>query len=1360
MNMRSDAEVYFAPRTCRIVRENDDQQEMGENLSLGDFADVGAYVLIAEPGAGKTSEFQLEAAKQDALFVTVRDFLTFDKSEWLGRTLFLDGLDESRVGGIDGRGPLDRIREKIDKLGRPHFRVSCRWSFWFASNDREHLSRVSCDGELRVIRLQSLSENAIKEILAKNHGVASPEKFIEDAKERGVYRLLENPQNLMLFASAVAGGNWPDSRRETFEQACGILAKEPNHEHRIAGQSSNEFASSLDIAGRLCAIQVLSGNLGYTLSDRAEPDMDFPSYIEIARDSLDEIRRILGTRLFTGAAEGKLQPVHRQIAEFLASRYVATVIRNGLPLKRVLALITGFDGELMPQFSNFVSWLGVHSKRSRKVLSRLNPSGLVHMAEPEMYSSEEKKDMVINLRREWVRNPSCFRGLRRSSGIGRIVSPELESMFREILSNLDRSHEQQSYVMDILQMLADGTPLLELSDVLNTIVVDSSRSHGVRCWALDVLIEYMRTGGLDSTLLVTSLHEIHDGTVEDPSDELMGILLEGLYPAVISMEEAKRYLRKPKQREVSSAYTRFWKYHVLKESTWEQLAELMDSIAANIDEYKDFLDGERAIDTGMWELPFKVLNEILSPFHSDAQPVSIHRLYEWLEVIANTDISSKEQKSSRLRWEFESDPRKLKELMAYAIESSTTNNLNRENPTHVFLLGLRSYGYICWCLEQSVVAEEPSIAEEYVRELVSCFSDGIGTDRLSVEEARTALSAKGPLLNQFDELMDTREWTTRAEVAKQSPSADEEDINSRETTEDVETRQVSLGVTPLELHHAAVAYLGLLSEFSGESSYDRVMVHEGGDKERVDLIIEMFEQAVRREDLPHFEEVLSSIDQDKVEISVLPFTAGLHHLEQDGRLSIEELSTAGIFLAVTLLHALLNKCFAPDIAVRSDRFRPKWFLNLLETRLETVADVMYRTSMLKLSSGVQPVIELRELATETDYRDVATIVSLRVLKEFPALNTDELKLAFCWVIIAALESCNWDDLVLLIRERIVRSDITDVERSCLGVAGYFISPSDFGETIDALRNEEELKWLVRLISVAKFNKEFAKRLDASDIPPLVELVGRAIDIFGLSEETYWWVSDLILKLGSTQSEVAGEHLEEMAKSHRTAFCSDSIARARENWLRKRREQKFRYCTTSEVADTLDNRRPANVADLAALTTDELTQLSACVRQGATSDWRQYWNVDEHNRPDNPKPENACRDAILSDLNMRLENRGIDAQAESTYADDARADIRVSYSDTSIPIEIKRSCHPALWTAISEQLIEKYTTDPKADGFGIYVVFWFGNTEKCPPTRLDGWFPQTAEDLKCRLKESLSPSERNTISVCVIDVSIPHEKTRR
>ena len=98
----------------------------------------------------------------------------------------------------------------------------------------------------------------------------------------------------------------------------------------------------------------------------------------------------------------------------------------------------------------------------------------------------------------------------------------------------------------------------------------------------------------------------------------------------------------------------------------------------------------------------------------------------------------------------------------------------------------------------------------------------------------------------------------------------------------------------------------------------------------------------------------------------------------------------------------------------------------------------------------------------------------------------------------------------------------------------------------------------------------------------------------------------------------------------------AIADAKERQAQKRREHEYRHSDIGTVVQTLDRGPPANARDLAALVFDELKALSLKIRDGSTSDWRQHWNADRHNRPTNPKPEDACRDAVLSDLQERLD----------------------------------------------------------------------------------------------------------------------------
>ena len=428
-----------------------------------------------------------------------------------------------------------------------------------------------------------MSTRNVKDILGKNHGVEDADAFVAAARERGVHKLLSNPQNLELLATSVAQGEWPDSRRETFERACRMLVHESNGEHRIANPAAADTEPLLEAAGRLCAVQLLTGSSGYALLDRTEPHGDYPSLAEVDGDPRGHARHVLGTRLFEGVSEGKLAPTHRQIAEFLAARHVSGLLDGGLPLGRVLALITGFDGELLPGFRNFASWLAVHNKRSRKRLSRLHPSGLIYDGDRTTYSADEKREIVLNLRREWVWNPACSRSMGRVTGFGGILSPELEDTLRQVLSDEERGHAKP-----VLRVAPDADAGGRRPDAgaLGSAGGDGTRRDGypnVRCGALDVMTGYSERGCVDSAVLQKLVREIDDGSIDDPQDELLGVLLKSLYPRVLPMTDVRGYLREPKLKTTIGEYSRFWTDHVPRESTPEQTAELLDGIAANLE---------------------------------------------------------------------------------------------------------------------------------------------------------------------------------------------------------------------------------------------------------------------------------------------------------------------------------------------------------------------------------------------------------------------------------------------------------------------------------------------------------------------------------------------------------------------------------------------------------------------------------------------------------------------------------------------------------------------------------------------------------------------------------------------------------
>ena len=249
-----------------------------------------------------------------------------------------------------------------------------------------------------------------------------------------------------------------------------------------------------------------------------------------------------------------------------------------------------------------------------------------------------------------------------------------------------------------------------------------------------------------------------------------------------------------------------------------------------------------------------------------------------------------------------------------------------------------------------------------------------------------------------------------------------------------------------------------------------------------------------------------------------------------------------------------------------------------------------------------------------------------------------------------------------------------------------------------------------------------------------------------------FVHQLIHNLAASPTKDASDALDRLLADPELSRWRDVLSQAQDAQRVTWRDASYRHPTIEKVCQTLNGGNPANPGDLAALITDHLDKIARKIRGGSTSDWRQYWNVDQYNRPKCEKPEDACRDNLLSDLQNRLEQLDIDAQPEGRYTNDKRSDIRVYFGGSNVPVEIKKNSHQELWSSLRNQLIAQYTIDPNTDGYGIYLVFWFGKDRTPPPP--SGTRPANAEELKERLEATLSPDEARKISVCVIDVSRP------
>ena len=1332
-------------RTCRDIGEPASRgPSESPSRPVEDWKDEEAYVLLGPPGSGKTTIFKQLAKRQGGRSVTARDFLTFDDgAEWHDTTLFIDGLDETRAGTNDGRTPLDSIRAKLDRMGRPRFRLSCREADWFGANDRDHLKKVSPSGAVKVLRLDPLSDQDIHQFLHTVLGIKHPEDFVAAAQGKGLHGLLVNPQSLKMLAVAVRDADdWPETRTQAFDMACRTLIAEHNEEHLIASPDPGGITDLIEASGRLCAVQLLTGAAGYALPG-AESDRHFLGLDLLPGTEREILRRCLQSKLFEAPTERRTVPVHRQVAEFLAARYLAALVENGLPVGRILALITGYDGAVVSELRGLSAWLAAHSKSSRAEVIPRDPLGVVLYGDAVHFSPEEKRLLLNGLERQTAANPRLIATVRLDSRLGDLVSSDMEKQVHQILTAPEREDSWQSFVVILLEALQHGEPLPTLADPLKELIRDGTRWPRIRDRAVNLFVQHCRNDTQALTELKELTADVYAGRVADSDDALLGRLLSTIYPDAMSATEVVRYLRVPQRP--SPEYDYFWSGQLPKRSTRHQLAVLLDQI---VERYDDLLADERPHGLPAFFIRWLPSTLLARFLRLSGDEVDLTRLFHWLEPVAKArdrtyDPNIGREEAQEIRRWLESNPAAWKTLLAMGLErcarrSDCTEpywfyNCMREEE-HGRLLGIaRPRDFGLWCLDRAVAAKNRIAADWLISEVAECLHYGRFDEGLSREAVSTRLVGFAYLNDAFERRMAELEArTSDRHVSKpraQAPLQTERpDWHDHVKPHEDELRGNT--ARPQLLHELAKVYFGGYLNVRGNSPRDRLNALLAGDQGLVDAVLSGFRKTIDRDELPSDTRVIRLGIANRTHYLALPFMAGLEEMAKTAPSGEIEIDDRRLRLALAVHYTVP---MWPTARHPADR-PPRWFAWTLANRPEVAADVLVRSVLSKLRKGAESPAGIHELAHSPDHACVARLATMPLLRQFPVRSASGQLSSLNHLLLAARRHCDITPLLELIDEKHADHRMSVAQRVHWLVAGLCIAPETYVERLEsyAAGKERRIRFLAEAVTKQfGISPDLKYRQSAPALRLLIRLIGascRPYSLYADSDEGVMVtpemnaadrVRDCIEQLASIITEDASLALEALSSDNDLLPWRSLLMDAAYRQEAARREAEFAYGDTARVLETLASGAPANVADLAALTLEHLNEIARTIRDGNTSDWKQYWNLDGYNRPQNPRPEDACRDALLSDLRSRLMRLGVEVQPEGRYANDKRADIRVSYAGFNVPVEIKRSCHRDLWSAVRSQLIARYTVDPETEGHGIYLVLWFGDTDGCrltPPER--------------------------------------------
>ena len=1345
----------------KLLARNESEATSSASASLEDYRDSDAYVLLGAPGAGKSTLFEAEGECDGNHCLTAREFIAPQAEdvppEWRNKTLFIDGLDEKRAGSMDGRTPLDDIRARLIALGRPRFRLSCREADWFGSNDRSHLETVSRDHAVKVLRLDPLSDDDIRTLLGRRPDIGDADGFVDDARARGIAHLLTNPKNLEMLADAFLGGGgaWPETRLQTFEMACAKLVQEFNPEHRIATRDRPSNSELLAAAGRLCAIQLLTGHAGY---DEIGPgdDTEYLGLESIPGDSRTTPQLALRTRLFTSPDEGETRttPVHRQIAEFLGARYLANLLANGLPVGRAIALLTGEDGGVVSELRGLSAWLAAHSAHARRVLIERDPEGVAAYGDAGVFTRDEKRYLLECL---WPVDPSLDASLFTS-----LVTPDMVPVFQDLLCQRTQEDDHQALVLFLLCVLANAAPLPELGDSLLELAESEDFPANSRHWAAICLakgaLEQPEQFGCFVRCLLSALRE---GRIRDEGKSMLGRMLDFVYPKFIGPDEIFDYLDEDHERnryigDFVGPHDVFWQHYLAMETRPGDAFIVLDKLEEVFNRSEEWRRTGRPPASPLARAARLLVQKALDQTE-EHEP---QRALRWLRLAGGDDWGSS-QSSNAIRGWIEARPERCKDLLRESVARCRRweNIQTARRRVKRLLHGARTPSdFGRWCLGEIERADgNDNLARFWFEEAWDALLHDTGAEHLTLEHLEAVATKNASLVRVFDCLRTTdldgplakRECEDRQLEHDRHQKEEQSFAGWRQFFGQHEEALRENRCPAGALNRLAEAYLGSFLDIDGDNGRERLRKFLG-DETLVEAGMVGLRGAVQREDLPTPRDVLALRVDDQRHPLAFPVVAGLDLIPAD---SISALDDSLARVAVALL-----------VASRPPSPGPTWVRPLFESRPKVAAEEIVRFATAALRRGERQIPFVYEMLDHEWLSEVARSACPRLLRAFPVRAPRHLFNVLKRLLWWGADNLDTSAMEPIIAAKLAATSMTAGQRAYWYAAQLVVSsePDLAGVEVFAEKHANALWGIFAFYQRPPDQTSLLGRLPSPSLGRLARLLGASSrPLHAVRSKPSKVIGSELVRvmlrvLGTRAEDDALRALGELGDDSRMAVWHSVVQRVQQEQRVVRRDARFRHPDPAAVCRTLACRQPANVADLSALTFEQLSAIAENIRHGNTSDWRQYWVHVDRNRPQSwtPQHEDDCRDALLSDLVAKLHPSGVDAVPEGRYADAKRSDIRVSYGGFNVPVEIKKSSHRDLWSAIRNQLSAKYAPDPGAGGYGIYLVFWFGNEPTHCQMPESGTRPRNAADLEERLRGTLTAEEARLISVRVIDVSRP------
>lgn len=1317
-------ENSYIPRTLWFTENNQPKEISQAEL----FTEKRSLVILGEAGMGKTQLLKSLGKHPDYAYCTAKQLIRKARPEELlgdAEVLVIDALDEAP--SHQENDAIDEVLRKLDGQRCPRFILSCRVAEWSNATAVSNISETYNEAPLQ-LHLKPFSRAETELFLTQKVGSKRSGEVLEHFESLGLSDWLGNPQTLDLISTVSPLGTLPNTRSELFKLAVQKLALE--HNEIKAEQQLSEIAA-LTAAGAACAALILCDQTAIVRKAAARL-IDGELLLQTLQQlpGAKPLDQVLNTRLFIASAPDQFTYMHRRIAEYLAAHWLAG-LANTDRKRRWLIRMFQHQGLTPASLRGTYAWLA-HDPKLAPLIIQSDPTALLEYGEVDHLSANHSRLLLQSLEGIELNNP---RQLQPHSWKARcFAQPELLADVQHWLGRTDNQFVRLRVL--VIESL-EGTEMANLvKAALIEIASNPDEFYITRSAAASTVTLLLRQ---------TEVSQLLGHLLSENTEDSLHLALK------IAQNKGFESIDAELLSKISLAYAATdsnmaGKFFFLeRELAIEQIEKFLDNLVEGIGP-SDY--GELRFSTDdLTNLVFRLLSRAIK-----AEKISATQFLRWIQPLAESNAYPDERQ--QLATELQNNSQ-----LRHSIQQEFFLTECGSELSHINHYELVRYSSALSFSETDIVAllERLPVDHEHWRKAVLiCHhsgNHGVAVRQAAQRFAQTSNEALA-WLHRLPEPMPPRNWEIEeAERAqKRNAKAAQEKLKALawyiEHKEKLLCGDWQLNWIP------ALVYLGQHSNANRDVPQEE-RVAQFLSPEIAHMALQGFEAHLVQEkssptasDIPHQVVIRVTEKADHIVIAAMLERIRLSRDLQD--LSDDRIM-AGFFILVTGRSAPHEQTNSGATQLKSMLIQEMKSRGLLEMAPRLLYEPM-------LAANLDYVPSLQSFLQSEAFAAVSASLVKDWLERFPDLHIDTEK-----QLIDCLTRSHHFEVLKQIASSRATAD-SSVERKLTWEAVSLLT--DFDATAKRLNVQALDPALLWSLQARSLGNRYPRTANTR---------------FPWSHAQLAWTFQHFrllwpqvshprgISCGTSNPWDASKYLASLAEQLANQITSEAISALQElrdapedgytellqslcaEQLRKSCEQSYKPLSIEQLTSFVNDQAPLTPKQLQAWVMEELEIVQAKIRANDVDSWRNFYNDDLI-----PRDEEYCRDRLLELL--RYDQAVVHYEPESHVAADKEVDIgcRVG-SDIFLPIEIKGQWHREVWTAADTQLNHLYASDWRAQGFGIYLVLWFGPQLGGKALRSAGRGaspPQTPTEMKDLLIAKSAAAQTGNVSIFVMDITIP------